>query len=43
MADRLYGEHYGDLEQLEGQLGRRVVIRALGHYHPEQFEVYTRA
>ena len=43
VADRLYGEHYADLEQLEGQLGRRVVIRALGHYHPEQFEVYTRA
>ncbi len=43
LADKLYGEHYADLEQLEGQLGRRVVIRALGHYHPEQFEVYTRA
>ena len=43
VADKLYGEHYSDLEQLEGQLGRRVVIRALGHYHPEQFEVYTRA
>ena len=43
VADLLYGERYADLEQLEGQLGRRVVVRALGHYHPEQFEVYTKA
>jgi ribonuclease G len=43
LADLLYSEHFADLEQLEGQLGRRVVVRALGHYHPEQFEVYTRA
>ena len=43
LADMLYSEHYADLEQLEGQLGRRVVVRALGHYHPEQFEVYARA
>jgi len=42
VADLLYGDRYVDLEQIEGQLGRQVVIRALGHFHPEQFEVYSR-
>jgi ribonuclease G len=42
VADRLYGEQFADLEQIEALVGRRVVIRALGHFHPEQFEVYTR-
>ena len=42
IADRLYGEQFPDLEGLERQLGRRVIVRALGHYHPEQFEVYGR-
>ncbi|MEN0067666.1 MAG: Rne/Rng family ribonuclease [Myxococcota bacterium] len=42
VADLLYGDRYVDLEQIEGQLGRQVVVRALGHFHPEQFEVYSR-
>jgi ribonuclease G len=42
VADRLYADQFADLEQIEAQVGRRVVIRALGHFHPEQFEVYTR-
>ncbi len=42
IADRLYGEQYADLEGIEKVVGRRVVVRALGHYHPEQYEVYGR-
>ncbi len=42
IADRLYGEQFSDLEGTEKTLGRRVVVRALGHYHPEQYEVYGR-
>ncbi|MEO0604738.1 MAG: Rne/Rng family ribonuclease [Myxococcota bacterium] len=34
VADLLYGDRYVDLEQVEGQLGRQVVVRALGHFHP---------
>lgn len=42
IADLLYGAHYDELEQVEEQLGKSVVVRALGHYHPEQYEVYAR-
>ncbi|MBX2800932.1 MAG: Rne/Rng family ribonuclease [Myxococcales bacterium] len=42
VADLLYGEQFPDLEQVEGQIGRRIVVRALGHFHPEHFEVYSR-
>lgn len=42
IADLLYGEHYDELEALEGKLTKRVVVRALAHYHPEQYEVYVR-
>jgi ribonuclease G len=42
IADLLYAERYPDLEQIEGHVGRRVVIRAMGHFHPEQYEVYAR-
>ena len=42
IADMLYGERFVDLEQIEGEVGRQVVIRAHGHYHPEQYEVYGR-
>jgi ribonuclease G len=41
VADLLYAERYSDLEHIEGQIGRRVVVRALPHFHPEQFEVFT--
>ena len=40
VADLLYGEEHSSLEQLEGQISKRVVIRALGHYHLERYEVY---
>lgn len=42
IADLLYADRFPDLEQVEGQVSRRVVIRAMGHFHPEQFEVYAR-
>jgi ribonuclease G len=43
VADALYNERYADLEQIEAQIGRRIVCRALGHFHPEQYEVYAQA
>ena len=42
IADLLYGAQFVDLEGIEQQIGRQIVVRALGHYHPEQFEVYAR-
>lgn len=41
IADLLYSERFPDLEQIESQTGRRIVIRAMGHFHPEQYEVYS--
>ena len=42
IADLLYGEHYDELEQTEAKLTKRVIVRALGHFHPEQYEVYAK-
>ena len=42
IADMLYGEQFSDLETVERSIGVPVVVRAIGHYHPEQFEVYGR-
>jgi ribonuclease G len=42
IADLLYGGQFTDLENVEKSTGRRLVIRAMGHYHPEQYEVYAR-
>jgi ribonuclease G len=42
VADHLYAEQFPDLEQIEAQVGRRIVIRALSHLNPERFEVYSR-
>ncbi len=42
VADMLYGEEYTVLEQVEARLGKRVVVRALQHMHPEKYEVYAR-
>jgi ribonuclease G len=41
IADLLYGSRYQDLEAIERDIGKRIVVRALGHYHPEQYEVYV--
>jgi len=42
IADMLYGAHFEELEQAEESIGKRIVVRALAHYHPEQYEVYAR-
>jgi ribonuclease G len=42
VADLLYSNQYQDFEQVEKDLGKRIVVRALDYYHPEQFEVYAR-
>ncbi|NCG19059.1 MAG: hypothetical protein GWP91_08610, partial [Rhodobacterales bacterium] len=42
IADLLYSDQYADLEVTESDLGRRIVVRALPHYRPEQYEVYAR-
>ena len=42
VADLLYNDQYEDFLQIEKDLGKRIVVRALGSYHPEQFEVYAR-
>lgn len=42
VADLLYGAQFADVEAVERTINRRIVIRALGHYHPEQYEVYGR-
>ncbi len=42
VADVLYGDEYAVFEQIEAKLGKRVVVRALLHLHPEKFEVYAK-
>lgn len=42
VADLLYGEEFDSLDALEQRLGRRVVVRAMGSYHLERYEVYSR-
>jgi len=42
IADLLYSGQFEDLEGIEAEIGRQVVVRALGHFHPEQYEVYAR-
>jgi ribonuclease G len=42
VADELYGREFATIEALEQRFNRNIVIRALGNYHIEQFEVYSR-
>lgn len=42
VADMLYGEEFGVLEAVEAKLGKRVVVRAQQHLHPEKYEVYAK-
>jgi ribonuclease G len=41
VADMLYGEEFPILEQIEARIGKRVVVRAMQHVHPEKYEVYA--
>ena len=43
VADHIYEGHYDDLLQIEDMIGRRVVVRPMGSFHPEQYEVRGRA
>jgi len=42
VADLLYGEELPSLEGFEQKTSRRIVVRAVPHYHLERFEVYSR-
>jgi len=42
VADLMYGEELESVENLEADIKKTVVVRALGHYHIERFEVYSR-
>ena len=38
----MYGEELESVETLETAIKKRIVVRALGHYHLERYEVYSR-
>ena len=40
--DLMYGEELESVESLESDIKKRIVVRALGHYHHERYEVYSR-
>ena len=42
VADLMYGDELGSVETLEQTLDRRIVVLAMGHYHIERYEVYSR-
>jgi ribonuclease G len=42
VADMMYGEELESVESLETEIKKRIVVRALGHYHIERYEVYSR-
>jgi ribonuclease G len=42
VADLLYGAELKALEEFERTLSKRIVVRAMGHYHLEKYEVYSR-
>ncbi|MDP6933022.1 MAG: ribonuclease E/G, partial [Myxococcota bacterium] len=41
VADLMYGEELKSLENIERAIKKRVVVRAVGHYHLERYEVYS--
>jgi len=42
VADLMYGPELNSVENLETKLKKRIVVRAMGHYHLERYEVYSR-
>ena len=42
VADLLYGDELPSMEALERDIGKQIVVRAMGSYHLERFEVYAR-
>jgi len=41
VADLMYGPELSSVEKLEQTVDKRLVVRAMGHYHLERFEVYS--
>lgn len=41
VADLMYGDEFESVTTLEERLNRRIVVRAMGHYHLERYEVYS--
>ncbi len=41
VADMLYNLELKTIEELEQEYGQRFVVRAMGHYHIQQYEVYA--
>jgi ribonuclease G len=42
VADLMYGAELTSIENLETHLKKRIVVRAMGHYHLERYEIYSR-
>ena len=42
VADLLYGAEFESLDAFERRLNKKIVVRAMGHFHLERFEVYSR-
>jgi ribonuclease G len=42
VADLMYGEELSSVEGLEAKIKKRIVVRAMGHYHLERYEVYSK-
>jgi ribonuclease G len=42
VADLMYGAELTSVENLEAKLKKRIVVRAMGHYHLERYEVYSK-
>jgi hypothetical protein len=39
VAEYLYDVHVGDMLRVEEQIGARLVVRPMAHFHPEQFDI----
>ena len=42
VAYLLYGQELSNIEEMELNLRKRIIIRAMPHYHVEKFDVYSR-
>jgi ribonuclease G len=42
VADIMYSEEMNTVERLEKRLSKRLIIRAIGYYHIQQYEVYSK-
>jgi len=38
----MYGSELDSMENIEDSTGKRLVVRAMGHYHMQKYEVYSR-